>query len=1313
MGDHGLASTHRRKILNFFFLSLITTSCAKTGLDVGCTEGLVRACLCASNVVGVQRCQADRSYGPCQCDLDGGLDATADVSRDVAIDGPDDRCTGIALAAGCRVGRCTVTAPLDALGDRPVVSLRETPLPDALREDAVGPVLCEVRAIEGSWSSRLLLQLTITTDDPAPEDSVLFEYTPPSARSVGASTRAPMAVTGFITAEGLYGITRRAGPFQLDQTLGVDRLSADTPAGLLRNISASGISAAWWDGARLYIGSGRRVLIYRTLRPAIGQRPDVVLGQPDLSTTRQEVTSSIITNVSSIWSDGNQLIVGDASRVLIWKNVPTRDFAPADIVIGQRDFSTNTPNQGGAVSASSLSNAGQVTSDGRRLAVTDPGNHRVLIWDEIPTVIGQPATRVIGQTSFTANLNDESGATPLYLPSGVLLDGARAWVTSFGLRGALQRVSLDETLVNPRADLAPLRTALQVQSTAFFRAGQLAALSDGGLAVRVAWGAHVAVFRSAPTSPGGSFDFVLGFPDRDRMLASLVSASTMTETTPLAGNRGVLLVPDNARLLLWQSTPSYSFEPASFVWGQAGPSTNLRNIDYRGISSSTLGQPADVAIHGDTVAVADRGNNRVLLFDRLAILRGDRAARVVLGQPDARSFAANRDRPTPAADTLSAPSGVALDGTRLYVADSGNHRILIWNSIPNRDGQPADLVLGQRTFSDQRPNHGNGDSAPRDGYCDVDAEGLFDPVGIASDGMRLYVADRANNRVLVWSPIPSRNGTPATAALGQDTLTEGRPNRGRGTFSPIEDGFNYPMGVTVDGDALWVADTENNRIVRIDDVATAPRASLWIGQPDGRTVTNHNVAVGGSGGAGTFYGYTPTEAGTITPRAVVRVDDTLLVSEPFVHRVHLFSARTGQSLAIVGQATATGQTSNAGGIGPSSLAQPLGLATDGARAWIADAQNNRVVVHPLPLSPWLTSRATLALGQEGLVRNGFNQSSAARGAIVRGPRGLARDEREVFVADTEHHRVLRFDAPWTEASVPTAVYGQPDDGLTLPNQGDAPNATTLHGPRGVFVTRDALFIADTQNHRVLIFDRSSTRARRVLGQADASGSLANRGGNAGLETMHSPEAVYFDGTRLYVADTGNHRVLVWNELPTRDGQPADALLGQSAPTAVEGNRGSSTPSARSMLFPSALLGIGDALFVADTGNNRVLRFDRAPRPGEDLEASLVLGQPSPTERQSAARVEELTRMAGPAALAEDGVKLFVLDRDLSRVLRFSLRSLSANAESALRLSDLGVPLARRPSGLIVERGPFFTTRLLITDTGNDRVLRASPSTRLE
>jgi len=89
--------------------------------------------------------------------------------------------------------------------------------------------------------------------------------------------------------------------------------------------------------------------------------------------------------------------------------------------------------------------------------------------------------------------------------------------------------------------------------------------------------------------------------------------------------------------------------------------------------------------------------------------------------------------------TLSFPRFALSDGTRLYIADGGNDRVLIYNTIPTTNAAAADIVLGQTDFVTD---------APTDGADTMDA-----PSGLAWDpvNQNLYVADTYNQRVLVYT----------------------------------------------------------------------------------------------------------------------------------------------------------------------------------------------------------------------------------------------------------------------------------------------------------------------------------------------------------------------------------------------------------------------------------------------------------------------------------------------------------------------------------------------------------------------------------
>ncbi|MHB8383792.1 MAG: hypothetical protein ACYDC3_15795 [Candidatus Binataceae bacterium] len=123
---------------------------------------------------------------------------------------------------------------------------------------------------------------------------------------------------------------------------------------------------------------------------------------------------------------------------------------------------------------------------------------------------------------------------------------------------------------------------------------------------------------------------------------------------------------------------------------------------------------------------------------------GNYAAELVLGQNDFTHAMKNLG----GRSALKNPNGVGVDKSispnRIYVADTGNNRILGWaNEKSLTSGAPADLVLGQNDFNSGYKNGGtmNGDASG------VGPDSLAQPEAVAVDASgNVYVADTENNR---------------------------------------------------------------------------------------------------------------------------------------------------------------------------------------------------------------------------------------------------------------------------------------------------------------------------------------------------------------------------------------------------------------------------------------------------------------------------------------------------------------------------------------------------------------------------------------
>ena len=144
---------------------------------------------------------------------------------------------------------------------------------------------------------------------------------------------------------------------------------------------------------------------------------------------------------------------------------------------------------------------------------------------------------------------------------------------------------------------------------------------------------------------------------------------------------------------------------------------------------------------------------------------------------------------------------MAWDGARLWVADTGNRRVLMWPGLPQRHGEPASLVLGQTDFVHRDENGG---AAPT-------ASSLRWPHAITFPGGGLCVADAGNNRLLLWRAPPLVNNAASDCVIGQRGTAGVEHNQA--SYYPDAACLNMPYGVTVAGDLLVVADTANSRLL--------------------------------------------------------------------------------------------------------------------------------------------------------------------------------------------------------------------------------------------------------------------------------------------------------------------------------------------------------------------------------------------------------------------------------------------------------------------------------------------------------------------
>jgi hypothetical protein len=180
------------------------------------------------------------------------------------------------------------------------------------------------------------------------------------------------------------------------------------------------------------------------------------------------------------------------------------------------------------------------------------------------------------------------------------------------------------------------------------------------------------------------------------------------------------------------------------------------------------------------------------------------------------------------------------------------------------------------------------------------------------------------------------------------------------------------------------------------------------------------------------------------------------------------------------------------------------------------------------------------------------------------------------------------------------VIGQTNFVSRLANRGGSPAANTLRTPSFAYSVNGKLFISNDGNNRVLIYNSIPTSnnasADVVIGQVDMVHNSANQGGSVAANTLKNPYGIWSDGNKLIIADNFNHRILIFNTLPTTNNASADVVIGQT-----DFVHNSFNP-----LGPNTLWGVNNVyavtqsdgkkvLLVSDNANQRALVFIAGPK----------------------------------------------------------------------------------------------------------------------
>ncbi len=336
---------------------------------------------------------------------------------------------------------------------------------------------------------------------------------------------------------------------------------------------------------------------------------------------------------------------------------------------------------------------------------------------------------------------------------------------------------------------------------------------------------------------------------------------------------------------------------------------------------------------------------------------------------------------------------------------------------------------------------------------------------------RLFISDSNHNRIVVTK----LDGTFVNAiGTGERGLKDG-------AFDQAQ--FYRPQGLALDGDVLYVADTENHALRRVDLKARTVATIAGTGEQSRRSFGREPGAA--------------KQTALNSPWDLQLVGRTLYIAMAGPHQIWQLDlerqmvsvfAGSGREARIDGARIGPPTSRPDGTPAGSAFSQPSGLATDGRALFVADSEANiiRAIAlggapspTPAPTPPLIVDRSQSPRWEQQPVEDRLAPSLEVRtlaggdlfefgdrdgaGDEVRlqHPLGVLSHEGALYLADTYNHKLKRLD-PLTGAVKTFAGTGRP-------GQTDG-NTPAFYEPGGLSIAHGKLYVADTNNHAVRVVD---------------------------------------------------------------------------------------------------------------------------------------------------------------------------------------------------------------------------------------------------
>jgi len=313
---------------------------------------------------------------------------------------------------------------------------------------------------------------------------------------------------------------------------------------------------------------------------------------------------------------------------------------------------------------------------------------------------------------------------------------------------------------------------------------------------------------------------------------------------------------------------------------------------------------------------------------------------------------------------FNGPQKVTTDGTNLYVSDIDNNAI---RKVVIATGEVTTLAGGGAMSA--------GTSGNADG---TGTNALFNGLkGITTDGTNLYVADTINNLI--------RKVVIATGVVS--TLAgSGSAGASNGTGNTAE--FDEPEGITTDGTSLYVADTANHSIRKINIASTVVST------------------LAGSGASGALNG-TGISASFTNPGGITTDGTSLYVADTGNHEIRKIVGISGATDGDVSRLAGTSGTNiPANGTGDgAAFDSPRGITTDGTNLFVTGTGSNSHRIRKITSISGPTNGVVTTLAGSAA---GFSEGTGTV-AEFNSPSGVISDGTNLYITDTNNHRIRKIE----------------------------------------------------------------------------------------------------------------------------------------------------------------------------------------------------------------------------------------------------------------------------------------------------------------